>query len=273
MKNIDYIFCDLDLTLLDDDKKISSKNLEAIKKARLQGTRFIITTGRMPFLVKRLQEELEYDNDDYAICANGAILKRYNGDILFKYSIDLKDAQILQMMAEKYNLGLFVSSINEIYCFNASIIRQGQKTHINPDELNGEQLSNFLIENEIYKISLVHPSDFSLLKVAEEELNVLCGNNISKAYSDKTTIETVGKGRTKGQGIIDFCKYKGTDLKRVLAIGDNLNDVSMFDVAYYSAAPSNCEKDVQDKVAYVAKNDNNNSAIAEIIEKLVLKES
>lgn len=273
MNNIDYIFCDLDLTLLDDDKKITSRNLNAIKKAKSQGTRFIITTGRMPFLISKIQEELGCDDNDYAICANGAILKRYNNEIVFKYYIGLKETQIMQMIAQKYGLGLFVSNMNDIYCFNAPLIMQGQKKHVTLKELDTKELSDFLIKNEIYKISLVHPFNFSLLKIVENELYKLCGNEISIAFSDKTTIEIVAKGRNKGQGIKDFCENKCVDLKRTLAIGDNLNDISMFDVAYYSAAPNNCEKAIQDKVAYIAKNNNNNSAVAEIIEKLVLNES
>lgn len=273
MNNIDYIFCDLDLTLLDDDQKITSRNLEIIKKAKSQGTRFVITSGRMPFLINKIQEELGYDDNDYAICANGAILKRYNKEIIFKHDISLKDAQTIQMIAQKYNLGLFVSNINDIYCFNASLIMQGQKKHITIKELDKKQLTYFLMKNEIYKISLVHPFDFFLLKMVENELYKLCGNEISMAFSDKTTIEIVAKGRNKGQGIKDFCQYKDIDLKRTLAIGDNLNDISMFDVTCYSAAPNNCEKAIKDKVAYVAKNNNNNSAVAEIIEKLILNES
>ena len=43
------IFCDLDGTLLNDDKKISSANLKAIERARAAGVKFVVCTGRLPF--------------------------------------------------------------------------------------------------------------------------------------------------------------------------------------------------------------------------------
>ena len=42
-----YIFCDLDGTLLNDDKKISSANLKAIERARAAGVKFVVCTGRL----------------------------------------------------------------------------------------------------------------------------------------------------------------------------------------------------------------------------------
>ena len=65
MKNKIKIFAsDLDGTLLNDKKEISPLTLEAVKKVKESGKKFIITTGR-PFgeYVQNLKNKLDLNND------------------------------------------------------------------------------------------------------------------------------------------------------------------------------------------------------------------
>ena len=72
--------CDIDGTLLNDEKKVTPKTLEAIKKIRKQGILFVIATGRTPVAVKKLLSEwhLEEDVD---------ILMGFNGSQYFDFKL------------------------------------------------------------------------------------------------------------------------------------------------------------------------------------------
>ena len=70
------IVCDLDETLLNSDKKICQENIDAIKKARDLGVKFVPATGRGYTCIDYVLNTLElYDlENEYAISNNGAIV-------------------------------------------------------------------------------------------------------------------------------------------------------------------------------------------------------
>jgi hydroxymethylpyrimidine pyrophosphatase-like HAD family hydrolase len=49
-------------------------------------------------------------------------------------------------------------------------------------------------------------------------------------------VEGTAPGVNKGQGVLDLCRLQGIDPQRVLAIGDNDNDIPMLEVVGYGVA-------------------------------------
>lgn len=64
------IFSDLDGTLLNSVKNVDEKTAECIKN--LNGTRFIINTGRLPYNVDDLKSFVDLSN---MVCGNGSYIK------------------------------------------------------------------------------------------------------------------------------------------------------------------------------------------------------
>ena len=52
------LFSDLDGTLLDDEKNVSSRDLDSINKIIAEGHRFVIATGRPLYSAKVVANEL-----------------------------------------------------------------------------------------------------------------------------------------------------------------------------------------------------------------------
>ena len=72
---------DMDGTLLKEDKTVSEKTKEAIKKAREKNVKVVLATGRPVDGVKRYLEELDLCHDDeYVLTFNGAIVKEVGPD-------------------------------------------------------------------------------------------------------------------------------------------------------------------------------------------------
>lgn len=268
-KDIKYIFCDLDGTLLTDDKYLSEKNIVAINKVKEAGIKFVIATGRMPYLIDQIMNVTGKEEDEYAICANGAVIYQGNGTIISSKPIDSNCVEAIKSVARERHIGLFVSNEKCVRCYNQSVIETTKvEKHITLVELNDEQLDEFT-SVPIYKMSLIH-SDPQILNDVSKYLDRVANGRIKQAKSSITTVEIVGDGCTKGEGIARFCEMQNVDLDEVIVIGDNMNDMSMFMKAGCKACPANGCEQIKEMANYIAKNDNNNSAVAEIIEKFIL---
>lgn len=269
MKDIKYIFCDLDSTLLNDDKSLSPENIITIKSLNEKNVGFVITTGRMPFLIANIIDQLKGNYDVYSICTNGAIILKNKDCILKKHSLDNKEVEYIKQIAINNNLGMFVSSENEIVCYNLDKIKETKlEGHVRLVELDLDALNVFL-EQTIYKISLINKDVNKLLDAKKEIINNL---NLSVTFSTKNTIEIVAKGRNKGVGIKEFCDLKNISLDNTLSIGDNDNDYSMLSTTKYSATVKNGLEHIKDIVDYVSKANNNEAAVSEIIKEFVFKQ-
>ena len=60
------------------------------------------------------------------------------------------------------------------------------------------------------------------------------------------------------------------DKEQVIAMGDNYNDESMIREAGLGVAVKNAVDAVKNVAQYITENDNNNGAVAEVIEKYIL---
>lgn len=269
MKDIKYIFCDLDATLLNDDKSLSLENIIAIRSLNEKNIGFVIATGRMPFLITNIIDQLKGNSDVYSICTNGAIILKNKDCILKKYSLENDEVEYIKQIAVDNDLGMFVSSENEIICYNLSTIKETKlEGHVRLVELGLNALNVFL-KQTIYKISLINKDVVKLLNVKNEIENRF---NLSVAFSTKNTIEIVAKGRSKGIGIKEFCDLNNISLDNTLSIGDNDNDYSMLSTTKYSATVMNGLEHIKDMVDYVSKASNNEAAVSEIIKEFIFKQ-
>ena len=75
MADIKLIALDLDGTLLTSDKKISERNLAALKAAQAKGVKVVLTTGRPLKAMDFFLHELGTDGreDEYTITFNGGL--------------------------------------------------------------------------------------------------------------------------------------------------------------------------------------------------------
>ena len=55
--------------------------------------------------------------------------------------------------------------------------------------------------------------------------------------------------------------YLGIPLEKTVAIGDNFNDLSMFDISGMSIAMGNAEEEVKKKSTFITKNQNENGVV------------
>ena len=93
------------------------------------------------------------------------------------------------------------------------------------------------------------------------------GDNIQVVRSYPTFLEVINKGVSKGEGLKIAMQHRGLKPEEVIAFGDEENDISMFEVAGYSAAPENAREQIKE-AAGVIYGSNAEEGLAAYLEKM-----
>ena len=265
------IACDLDETLLSDDRMISKKNKEAIQKAKDLGVKFVPATGRGFNTVDKTLKDLGlYDlENEYVISYNGgAITENKNSRLLHFEGISYDTASKLYKRGLDYNVCIHIYTKDMVYVYNylqeeidylAGRMKVTEIFDNNIDFLKGQEIVKALYMN----------TDYSYLNQIEEELKDIT-QEIDVSYSSNRYIEFNHKGVNKGEGLLSLAKILGVKQEETIAIGDNFNDLSMIKVAGLGVGVKNVVDDMKKDCDYITEATNNQSAIAEVIYKYIL---
>ena len=259
------IFLDLDGTLLDDDKNISEENKKAIQYAKEKGVYVCLCSGRQKDAVKTFKEMA--DCSRYIICSNGSqIYDCENNETLYTCTIDKDLCEKLAkfVIENKYFIRIendFVRYINSPKLFI--------KHEIVLD--NENELFDIINEDKIIQISIGAPTQEEIYKVVDfiKDLNRsdLKIENVFPTEVGETkfwAINLINTNSSKGNAIHGLCKYLKIDINDVIAMGDDLNDLSMIKVVGLGVAMENALDEVKKCAKEVTKT-NNENGVAEII--------
>lgn len=271
------IACDLDETLLNDDKEICERNRYAIKKAeQIYGVKFVPATGRGYTCIDYVLHTLDtYDKKgEYIISNNGGIICENKGfhELTFHF--------LPFPIAKK----VFAYGIQQNICMQVFTARDVYAYHLNEDEKNWlftfkadsiiakEDTIDFLYDTPIAKI-LFQSLDMEHLHHLADALKDIVCDEVSVSFSSNRYLEINHSGIDKGVGLRELAAHLGIAMADTMAIGDNYNDVAMLQAAGLSIAMSNAPHEIKQMCDYVTQADNNDGGVAEAIETFIFKNS
>ncbi len=267
------IVCDLDETLLGPDKKVSKRNREAIKLARDKGVKFVPTTGRGYFSVENTLKELQmYDaENEYVISYNGGIITENKSNRLLHFEgLPFGLAEMLYKKGLSYDVCIHVYTKDTGYICNISQSeREYTSGRVDYTEVSANDLS-FLKGQDVVKLLYMN-KDKAYLQQIEKELSPYAGE-LEISYSSNRYIEFNRKGVSKGNGLLVLAKLLGVPQKDTIAIGDNLNDLSMIKAAGLGVGVRNTLEEMKPLCDVITKAAYDENAVAEVIEKYVLSD-
>lgn len=246
------IFSDLDDTLLDSKKTVSDETINFIKD--LKDTRFIVNSGRLPYNMELIKQYIDLSN---MVCGNGAYII-LDGKLIYSCCLDKKDAyELLDYAYSKgYSPRLYLDS--GLYITEESKMRTAVKVNM----VTKTKLFDLLKNENAYKIAFY---DRNVENLEDIKYFVDSIENIICEYSDSDFLECHHKDTSKGNAIEIVSKLLNVKPDEVLAIGDNENDLSMFNRGYHSACPYNANNKVKSAVEYVSQFDCNHDSMVDII--------
>lgn len=287
---IKLIATDMDGTLLNAAHEISQENQEAIKFAQEHGITVVIATGRAFYEANT--PVAETDLKVPYICLNGAEVRdetfnimstsHLNHSLVSKITSTLKEKDIYYQVYT--NRGIYTENPQrdlEIYIDIAE--RAGQKADVEKIENSIQKridngtlkiVDNYDkiedIPGELIMKILAFDSDLEKIDLVGQELAQ--SPNLAVSSSSRGNLEITHSDAQKGIVLSTIAKQLGIDLKDVMALGDNLNDVSMLERVGYSVAMDNAAPEVKTVAKYVTDS-NENSGVGKAIKKFLKEEN
>jgi Cof subfamily protein (haloacid dehalogenase superfamily) len=131
-----------------------------------------------------------------------------------------------------------------------------------------EDLSRLVTEGPHKMLAI---GDIPEIDSLQGRLEELFGDQLDFTRSKPNYLEILGPGVSKGSALQRLVTRWGIDRSEVIAIGDALNDIEMIIWAGIGVAMENAVAQVKEKADFIAP-DNNNHAVAEVIQRFVLSD-
>ncbi|MCG1009586.1 HAD family phosphatase [Salinicoccus sp. ID82-1] len=286
---VKLIALDMDGTLLTPGHEISPRNKAAISKAMERGVQVVVATGRAFYeahgIINKLDMKLPY------ICLNGAEVRNESSEVMTTNALN---AELIEQAADVFRAedifyqvytdrAIYTASIEQdIEIFKDLSTQMGQK----PEE---DKIRRFM-EERLERGTLIETDDYKSIFEREDEnvLKLLAASsskpklvraknslyeigNLAVSASAPHNIELTHVNAQKGIALANVAEIMGIDMKDVMAVGDNLNDISMLKRAGISVAMGNAASEVKgiaDKVTATNIEDGVAIAIEEALEEM-----
>lgn len=234
------VFLDLDGTLLYKGRP-APKSLEAIRKLKEKGHIPVIATGRVPYLVIEIKEELGIDS---YICANGTFIV-YENELVLERPVPMELVKRLFHYADLWEFDLVMEG-KDVYLayrketplvdefsdlFNIEHPRVDKEYHLNNPLLS----FNVFDDEVVVRLKPLFPEFV-----------------FNKANRIGYDINLAGDLKAEGMTyLVDYLKLHDED---VYAIGDGYNDLAMVKKAHVGIAMGNAYDDLKKVADYVTTN-------------------
>ncbi len=271
MKKVNYklIVSDFDGTLVNSDGvTVCKENRDAMVKYISAGGKFVISSGRQMMGLLPIARSLGLSG--LLCCSQGAsIVDIESGETVLDGRISYESTLAACLEMEKLGLHIHAYSLFEYY---SNMDDEGLKlyqdiTGTKAKVISDRPLSEFIKETKLSSckmLAMVDPSESDkVMKLLQDASIPGCTVTKSASY----LVEVLSCDYSKGTAIEFLAKHYSIPVEKVIAVGDQLNDIPMIETAGLGAAVANAEKALKVASKYVCERTNNEGAIAEIIEK------
>ena len=255
------VFFDIDGTLVNDRKSVLKSTKEAIKIVKEQGVLVGVATGRGPFFVKDLMDDLDLD---FAVTYNGQYI--FNKDrVLFASPIDKGSLRQIISYAKANQKEIAMGTRQDvvgsrIMSFGLSPLSQLVSRFV-PKFLTrtisnsfNRMVSKAVPQKEEDLLNLINQPIYQVLMLMtpeESEQAATTLNHLKFTRSNPFAADIINQGNSKLEGIRRVGKEYGFDLNQVMAFGDSDNDLEMLAGVGMSVAMGNGSSSVKEVAKHI----------------------
>lgn len=273
---IKIIGLDLDGTVFNDEKEITSRTKKAIARAIASGILVLPATGRPK--VGLPEEFLSIPGVRYALVCNGASIVdlKQNRTI---YHRCLKKETVIRIAKKCEN----VEGTFELY-IEGNAIMSGKHMKLADRYIPSPHIRDYVRKTRIVVDDLMEylkhcPDDVEKINMSFESvenkdavMEQLCTEpGISMACGLQTNLELTREGTDKGTALLEFGRKMNIAKESILACGDSGNDRMMLKKVGIGVAMANAEDDIKLEADYVLPYTNNEDGVAWMIEHILDK--
>lgn len=267
-KKYKLVLCDVDGTLLNSKKELTSGTKEAIAALKEQGLYFGIASGRGIGGLQKKVKEWDIENDvDVFVAMNGVQLVDCQTQKQYSY-FTLKTAWIKEIM-EQYKQ---FDANPCVYCGDTLLCERKDKLTLEAAFLTSLKLECILFD-EFYQCErekLLYIAEPNVINEIEKYYHI---HHQSLEYRGVRTaphmFEFINKKVSKSYGIKEYCKLKGFSIEEVVAFGDTSNDIEMLQDCGLGICMANGTEDAKQAADSIALS-NDEEGVAKMIKGLFL---
>ncbi len=233
---------DLDGTLLNHNKRVNDRELEALRFLKQNNISLALASGRMLSEMTKITGEIHHES--WYISQNGAFIHTANETLLKSHFFRS------ELVAQVYQYTATNDLVKVICSGNTNFISHRNKAS---DHIQSRMFEPFQILENV-KQTLLHflPvcklsyfGEMQELLAVKQSLEQQFGNQLTQFISDIDCLDIMPKGISKGSALLFLFEHLGLCPREVACIGDSFNDISMFEVIPHSYAMNHAHSDVK----------------------------
>ena len=267
------LFTDLDGTLFDDEKRVSTEDLTTINEMLNAGHRLVICTGRPLFSAKVVSREMGLYRDGIYIAASngGVIYDCSKEEVIFSRKLSFDTVGLLFREALKEGLSIHTyTDDNVVSVVETNEIRQYCARIKMPFKLLDNITEDLPKEPPKLIVVSIKENSRQILSDFEERHSDMVKGQAQSVFSNDFLLEYLPIGSSKGDALERLCELLGIPAELSVAAGDEANDIPMIQAAGVGAVMQNGTDEAKSYADYVTKRSNNESGVSEIIRKFIL---
>ena len=265
---IKAIFIDIDGTLRDSNRKLSSRTINAIKRITDKGILVILCSGRPRKYTEQISKECFASK--YIITSSGGMIYDYEENKVLYVNEMNKDALIkLYEIANPEDVR-FIMNVGEGRVVN-------KVKHADQEIQLDEDIKDFVYNNPVVQCTIAD-SDFDKIKnlipkidkVENVEIKNRHKSLLDDKFKDDKTVfcDIANINSNKGNAVKKLLEILNIPKEDTIAIGDDNNDLSMFEQVGYRVAVDNAIDIVKEKADKITLS-NDEDGVAVFLEKLI----
>lgn len=255
----------MDGTLLNQNHEVSEEFFQLFRKLQEKGILFVVASGRQYYSLMERMEPIK--NDLTYIAENGAIVMEKGEQVFIRPMEPEIIHEVIRKVRELGGKYLVLSGRKQAYI----------------EKTDPEFMKPFLDHYEKYVVvdDLMDVKDDVFLKLTICDLSgaeehslpfvTYFKDRLQVKLSGKIWIDFTNKEAQKGNALKALQEMHGFKKENTMAFGDYMNDMELFERAYYSYAVENAHSEVKEAAKYQTKS--NNDKGVEIVLRKILEEN
>ena len=266
---------DMDGTLLNDNKELSGKDIQTIKKLQDFGIKFAVATGRHDSMIKSYLKHLDLHVP--VISCNGAIVREPFSDQIFLAEALPKEQSLHVIdICRKWNASFHIYGHESI--FGEKLSHKMLYYHNLNKTLPSDERTKLVFvpdckdivlngSEPLYKFLIISDRSKDLLDIMGQITKI---EGLTVCQSMPLLCDVMKEGITKAYALQKLSESLGIKRNEIVAIGDQYNDIDLIEYAGLGIAVANAEDALKEKADTVTISTNNENAVSEAIESFLL---
>lgn len=261
----DLLVSDVDGTLVDKQKRLTRPTIDAVKRLEATGMRFTIISARPRSGMMPIAEALAIEGPMAAF--NGGIVFHRDGTVDAHHVIDPAVARGVFDVLAGAAVDIWVFADDRWHSSTDQGVHvEHERVASNQREIVTTEFATLLDRAD--KITFVSDEP-AVLKALHDRIDTAFPGRATVAQSQTYYLDITALAANKGAGIEALAAAAGVPLTRVVAIGDQFNDLPMLTRAGLAIAMGNAPAGVQEVAAHVTSA-NDADGVAHAIDTLIL---